>query len=276
METNLNKFSKVKLNNEMEIPWIGLGTYGIHGKDVLRSIENAYEAGYRLIDTAKSYGNEKEIGDALKTLKIPRNDIFITTKLDPSDHGYKSALNGFEQSLKKLQLEYVDLYLVHWPNSSKRLESWKAFEELYSKGLCKSIGVSNYTESHLKELLDNSSVVPAVNQIEFNPYCVQDDILSYCKTKNIQVEGYTPLARMHTGGRTERNKMAEKYGKTKAQVFLRWSLKHGVIPIPKSSNKERIYENIDIFDFELSEDEMEILDSFDEKLRSSPDPYNIK
>jgi diketogulonate reductase-like aldo/keto reductase len=276
MEMNLNKFSKVRLNNKIEIPCIGLGTYGIHGKDVLHSIEIAYEAGYRLIDTAKFYANEKEIGDAIKTLEIPREDIFVTTKLDSSDHGYKSALKGFEQSLEKLQLEYIDLYLIHWPNSNKRLESWKALEELYSKKLCKSIGVCNYTEYHLTELLKNSSVVPAINQIEFNPFCFQNDILSYCKSKNIQVEGYTPLARMHKKGRDELKPISEKYNKTQAQILLRWSIQHGVIVIPKSSNKERIHENIDLFDFELSKDEMSILNTFDENLRSSPDPHNIR
>ena len=272
----MNKHNKIKLNNGLEMPIIGLGTYSIYGKNVAESMKYAYEAGYRLFDTAKFYANEKEIGDAIKVLKIPRNEIFITTKLDTSDHGYKNALNGFKESLGKLQLEYIDLYIIHWPSSRRRNESWKALEELYSKGLCKAIGVSNYTANHLDELLENATETPAVNQIEFNPYCYQKDIYDYCNEKNIQVEGYTPLARMHEEHESELKTLSEKYNKTQAQILLRWSIQHNVIIIPKSSNKERIYENIDIFDFELDEEEMKMLDSFDENLRSSPDPHNIE
>ena len=268
--------NKIKLNDGNEIPLLGLGTYEIRGEDVSKSIEYAFEAGYRHIDTAKAYYNEEEIGSALKKISLPREEIFITSKLDNDNHGYDEAIKGFEKSLSKLKLDYIDLYLIHWPSNGKRTETWKAFEHLQQEGLIKSIGVSNFTIEHLQELLDNCEIPPAVNQFEFNPFVYQKDIADYCKEKNIQIEAYSPIARSKKFDDEDIQKFTEKYGKTPAQILLRWSLQHGAIVIPKSSNKERIIENSKIFDFEIEEDDMEILNSKNENLRFSPNPHFIK
>ena len=274
MEITIN--SRIKLNNGIEMPYIGLGTYGLHDKVALKSVDTALEAGYRLIDTAESYYNEKEIGEAIKKSNIPRNEIFITTKLANENHGYDNTLKSFEGSLKRLGLDYVDLYLIHWPSSRLRDETWRAFEFLLNEGTCRSIGVSNYTVRHLKELFSSSSTIPAVNQVEFNPYIYQKEILELCNEKNIQVEGYTPLARTKRSNEIELKNISDKYGKSPSQVLIRWSLQHNVIAIPKSAHENRIKENINVFDFEISDDDMERLNSLNENLRFSPDPHNLE
>ena len=268
--------SRTKLNNGIEIPYIGLGTYQLKGKIAHESVNVALEAGYRLIDTAESYYNEKEVGGAIKNSRIPRNEIFVTTKLANENHGYDNTLRAFEDSLKRLGLDYIDLYLIHWPSSKLRNETWKAFESILQNGFCRSIGVSNYTVRHLKELLRISSTIPAVNQVEFNPYIYQKEILDLCRGKNIQLEGYTPLARTKKFNESILKNISEKYGKSKAQILIRWSLQHNVITIPKSSNENRIKENINVFDFEIADDDMEKLNSLDENLRFSPDPHNLE
>ncbi|MEJ2614039.1 MAG: aldo/keto reductase [Ignavibacteriaceae bacterium] len=268
--------SRKKLYNGIEIPNIGLGTYGLRGKTAHESVNAALEAGYRLIDTAESYYNEKEVGEAIKNSRIPRDEIFVTTKLANENHGYNNTLKAFEGSLKRLGMDYVDLYLIHWPSSRLRDETWKAFESLLNEGSCRSIGVSNYTVRHLKELLNISSTLPAVNQVEFNPYIYQKEILDLCKEKNIQLEGYTPLARTKKFNESVLKSTSEKYGKTRAQILIRWSLQHNVITIPKSSDKDRIKENINVFDFEIADDDMEELNSLNENLRFSPDPHNLE
>ena len=268
--------SRTKLNNGIEIPYIGLGTYQLKGKIAHESVNVALEAGYRLIDTAESYYNEKEVGGAIKNSRIPRNEIFVTTKLANENHGYDNTLRAFEDSLKRLGLDYIDLYLIHWPSSRLRNETWKAFESILQNGTCRSIGVSNYTVRHLKELLSSSSTIPAVNQVEFNPYIYQKEILDLCRGKNIQLEGYTPLARTKKFNESILKNISEKYGKSKAQILIRWSLQHNVITIPKSSNEYRIKENINVFDFEISDDDMDKLNSLDENLRFSPDPHNLE
>jgi methylglyoxal/glyoxal reductase len=274
MQLEIN--SKLKLNNDVEIPYLGLGTYRITGqKEVDRALKSAMETGYRSFDTAAAYGNEKEIGRTIKESSVPREEIFITTKLDNTSHGYKPALKAFEKSLKDLDCDYIDLYLIHWPVKG-RDESWKALEELLEKGKCKSIGVSNYMIQHLEELLDNFSVVPAVNQIELNPFVYEADVLDFCQNHGIAVEAYTPITKGDKFNHPEIKKLSEKYNKTPAQVMLRWELQHNVIVIPKSSNPERIKENSEIFDFEIAEEDMHILNSLDESLRSSPDPYKFK
>ena len=275
MELNID--SKVKLNNRVEIPPLGLGTYNILGqKEVVRVLHYAFDIGYRLIDTAAAYYNEEEIGKAIKSSSIPREEIFITTKLDNPDHGFNSTLKAFEKSLKKLDCEYVDLYLIHWPVSSKRNESWKAMEKLYEQGKCRAIGVSNYTIRHLEELFNTSSVVPAVNQVEFNPFVFQPDLLNFCNEHNILLEAYTPIARGKRFDHHAIKEISQKHSKTPAQVMLRWGLQHKVIVIPKSSNEKRIKENADIFNFNLDEDDMKKLNSLDEDLRASADPHEIE
>jgi diketogulonate reductase-like aldo/keto reductase len=268
--------SKIKLNSGIEIPYIGLGTYGLRDKTAHESVNTALTAGYRLIDTAESYYNEKEVGEAIKGSNIPREEIFITTKLANGNHGYDNTLKAFEGSLKRLGLDYIDLYLIHWPSRRLRDETWKAFEFLLQEGTCGSIGVSNYTVRHLKELLSTSSIVPSVNQVEFNPYIYQKEILDLCIEKNIQLEGYTPLARTQKFNESILKNISEKYGKSRAQILIRWSLQHNVITIPKSSNKNRIKENINVFDFEMADDDMDKLNSLNENLRFSPDPHKLE
>ncbi len=269
----MNKF---KMNDGLEIPLLGLGTYNIRGKDVDSAVSYALEAGYRHFDTAKSYYNEKEIGRAIKNSAIPREELFITTKLDNNDHGFNEAIIALEKSLTLLEMDYIDLYLIHWPSNGKRIETWKAFEDLQKKGLIKSIGVSNFTAKHLQELIDNCEVVPAVNQFEFSPFVYQKDIADYCKENSIRIEAYSPIVRNHKSDDKDVKTISRKYGKTPAQILLRWSLQHDAIVIPKSSNKERIIENSQIFDFELSDDDMAILNSKNEDLRLSADPHLIK
>jgi diketogulonate reductase-like aldo/keto reductase len=274
MQLNIN--SKAKLNNGVEIPYLGLGTYNIRGsKEVERVLHFAFDVGYRLIDTAAAYYNEEEIGKAIKSSTIPREEIFITTKLDNPDHGYNSTLKAFEISLKKLDCDYIDLYLIHWPINKKRNESWKAMEKLYEQGICKAIGVSNYTIRHLEELFNNSSMIPAVNQVEFNPFVFQPELLNFCNEHKILLEAYTPIARGRRFDNPALKKITLKYKKTSAQVMLRWSLQHNVIVIPKSSDEKRIKENADIFDFNLNEEDMKILNALDENLRASMDPHKI-
>ncbi len=268
--------NNIKMNDGLEIPLLGLGTYDIRGEDVDIAVGYALDSGYKHFDTAKSYYNEIEIGRAIKNAAIPREELFITTKLDNNDHGYNESIKGLEKSLTRLGMDYVDLYLIHWPSNGQRVETWRAFEYLKEKGLAKSIGVSNFTVNHLKELIDNCDVVPAVNQIEFNPYIYQKDIADFCAENNILIEAYTPLARAKKISDEDILILSKKHEKTPAQILLRWSLQHNAIVIPKSSNKERIIENSQIFDFELSEDDMHILNLKHENLRASADPHFIK
>lgn len=267
---------KIKLSNNVEMPILGLGTYQIRGKDTRQIVEYALETGYRHIDTAQAYYNEEEIGEILKSSSIPRKEIFITTKLDNSNHGYEEAIAAFERSLERLKIDYLDLYLIHWPSNGKRIETWRAFEYLLENNLSRAVGVSNYTVRHLQELFDNSSIKPQVNQIEFNPFVYQKDILDFCKQNDIQVEAYTPLARAKRFNDSDIKRFAGRYEKTPAQILLRWCLQKGSVVIPKSIHKERIKENSQIFDFEISDEDMKILDSKNENLRMSPDPHNIE
>jgi diketogulonate reductase-like aldo/keto reductase len=249
----------------MNIPTIGFGTWQIllNGK-AKRAVTEALETGYRLIDTAMVYGNEKGVGAAIRETSVPRDEIYLTTKLWNSDQGYESGLRAFETSLTRLGLEYVDLYLIHWPKGSELTrQSWRALEEIHENGRAKNIGVSNYDIEELKELLGYAKVLPAVNQIEFHPFIYQDQkpILDYCKEQGIVVEAYSPLARAKQMNHPVIAEVAEQSGKTAGQVMLRWCVQHGTVPLPKTTHKERMIENLDIFDFELSAEQMEKLDS---------------
>jgi diketogulonate reductase-like aldo/keto reductase len=260
----MDKLPVIKLNSGAEMPAIGFGTWQIDDQDeASEAVKTAIEVGYRLIDTARIYGNEQGVGVGIKESGVPREEIFITTKLWNDDQGYESALKAYDASLKRLGLEYLDLYLIHWPATDKRAESWKALQEIHSKGLAKAIGVSNYTVQHLKELLENSDVIPAVNQIEFHPfiYKEQKEVLEFCKQKGIIVEAYSPLAQAQDMENTTLHAVAERHGKTIAQVMLRWAIQHGTVPIPKSTNTGRIKENFQVFDFELSDEEMHTINN---------------
>jgi diketogulonate reductase-like aldo/keto reductase len=268
--------SKVILNNGVSMPVFGLGTY-LSGtsRETLETVMYALEIGYRLIDTARFYGNERDIGKAIKKCGIPREEIFVTTKLWNSDHGYNRALDAFEKSLDDLGLDFVDLFLIHWPEQDLRNESWRALEKLQVEGKCRAIGVSNYTIGHLKELLDISPVMPAVNQCEFSPFLYQKDLLDFCRSNNIQFESYSPLTKGHRLDDLRISDIAQKYSKSVAQILIRWTLQKEVIVIPKSSRKERIRENADVFDFVISPEDMDRLDVLHENLRVSWDPTTI-
>jgi diketogulonate reductase-like aldo/keto reductase len=268
--------TKVKLNNGVEMPLFGLGTFQMRsGKETQQAVLAALEAGYRLIDTAQMYGNEEDVGIALKKSGIPREEVFITTKLWNSEHGYQKTLNACEESLEKLGLPYVDLYLIHWPVQGLRNETWKAMVTLLEGGKCRAIGVSNYMIRHLEELLVHSDTIPAVNQVEFSPYLYLKELLEFCQSHKIQLEGYSPLTKGHKLNDPKLGNIAKKYSKTPAQILIRWVLQKDVVVIPKSSHKERILENADVFDFEISPQDLKVLDSFNQNIRTSWDPTTI-
>ncbi len=264
-----------KLNNGIMIPRVGLGVYqSPPGQTTQRAVEYALKIGYRHIDTARIYNNESDVGTALRKSGIKREDVFITTKLWNSDHGYESALRACDQSLKRLGLKYLDLYLIHWPVPEIRNESWQALVQLLKDGKCRSIGVSNYTIQHLTELFDKSEIGPMVNQVEFSPFLYQKQLLDYCEKNKIQLEAYSPLTQGEKLNHPKIQSIAKKHDKTPAQVLIRWSLQHNLVTIPKSVREERIRENSQVFDYNLTVEDMRILDSLDENFRNSWDPTN--
>jgi diketogulonate reductase-like aldo/keto reductase len=265
----LTNKSKIKLNNGVEIPVLGFGTLNIRGNACQNAVLSAFEAGYRHVDTAKAYGNENEVGKAIKKSGLPREEVFVTTKLWNDDHGYDNALKAIEASLRNLGLDYVDLYLVHWPVSGKRIETWKAMEKILKDGKTRSIGVSNFTIRHIEELLQKASVVPAVNQVEFTPYLYQKDLQRYCEGKGTKLEAWAPLTRGQKFNDPRLVEIAKHYKKTPAQILLRWGLQHNIIVLPKSANKERILENSQIFVFNITKEDIKKLDDFNENLRAS-------
>lgn len=269
----MNIGSKARLNNGVEMPMLGIGVWQMAaGKETLDALGFAFEVGYRHVDTAKLYGNEREVGQAVRASGIPREDIFVTTKLWNTDHGFKKALAAFDRSLASLGLDYVDLYLIHWPETGLRGDSWRALEKIYDEGKVRAIGVSNYTIRHLQEVLDAGSVVPAVNQVEFHPWLYQKDLLDYCRNKGILLEAYSPLTKGKMLKDRELGKVAKRYGRSHAQILIRWVLQHDMVVIPKSSNRKRIRENAETFDLELSGEDMSLLDSFNRDLHVTWDP----
>jgi diketogulonate reductase-like aldo/keto reductase len=269
--------STIKLNNNIEIPRLGLGVYlSKPGKITFDAVIWAMEAGYRHIDTAKAYRNEGDVGKAIKESGIKREEIFVTTKLWNEDQGFESTLKAFDNSLDDLGLDYVDLYLIHWPVEQKRTESWRALEKIYNEGRAKAIGVSNYTIKHLKEMDDYAEVKPVINQVEFHPFLFQENLLDYCRFREIQLEAYSPLARAEKLDDPNIKEIADKYSITPAQIMIRWSLQHDLVVIPKSVHKERIIENSQVFDFEISEDDMDRLNSLNEDIRIAWDPTNVE
>ncbi|HLC77105.1 MAG TPA: aldo/keto reductase [archaeon] len=263
--------STMALNDGNKMPVLGLGTWKAKGKDVENAVLDALKAGYRLIDTAYMYGNEKEIGAAVKKSGVGRKEIFITTKIWEIQHANPEA--AIEGALKALGVDYIDLYLIHWPEE-ERLQTWKMFEKFKKQGLCKSIGVSNFTISHLKELM-KSMTVPAVNQVEFNPFLYQKELLDFCTSKNIVLEAYSPLSHGKSLKDSNLAAIAKKYKKSPAQIMLRWALQHGTVPIPKSVHKERIEENVNVFDFVISDADMKLLNALNRNFRTCWDPTNV-
>lgn len=267
---------KIKMNNGVEIPQLGLGVYLTKsGSECINAVTWALEAGYRHIDTAKFYKNEKDVGEAVRNSGIKREEIFVTTKLWNEDHGYESALKAFDKSLKELNIDYIDCYLIHWPVQEKRKDSWKALEKIYESGYCKSIGVSNYMIPHLEELFTYANVIPVMNQLEFNPFNYQKDLLDFCNKNKIILEAYAPLTRSKRLDDKTFLPIAQKHKKSNAQVLIRWAIQHELVVIPKSVHKERIIENANVFDFTLDESDMKILDNMSDGFRSSWDPTKI-
>lgn len=265
-----------ELNNGVKIPWLGFGVFEVpEGEEVIQSVLWALEAGYRSIDTAKVYRNEEGVGKALKQSGVPREEIFITTKVWNRDQGYQSTLDAFDASLKRLQLDYLDLYLIHWPVKGKYVETWRAMEAIYKSGKCRSVGVSNFMIPNLEDLKASSDLVPAVNQIEYHPYLQSPELYEYCKQHGTVLEAWAPIMKGQVMQVPELIAIGEKYGKTPAQVSLRWILQKGVIAIPKSVHRERIFSNKDIYDFELSAEDMQVIAGLDRGYRTGPDPFNF-
>ena len=265
----------VTLNNGVKMPRMGLGVWQVNeGREVEASVSAALRAGYRSIDTAAAYGNETGVGRAIKQSGIPRSELFITTKLWNAHHGYDAALRAHEASLNKLGLDFVDLYLIHWPVKGKYLETWRAFETLYKEGRVRAIGLSNFHIHHLRDVLDSFPTVPAVNQIELHPLMAQKELRAFCAQHGIQVEAWSPLMQGHLDLPALAG-IANKHGKSPAQVVLRWDLQSGIVTIPKSVHERRIIENADVFDFELDASDMAAINALDRGRRFGPDPDNF-
>jgi diketogulonate reductase-like aldo/keto reductase len=269
---DLSLAARIPLNNGVGMPILGLGVWQIPaGPATQKAVLYALDCGYRLIDTAKLYGNEADVGVAVRGSGVPREDVFVTTKLWNNDHGYGNAIRACEESLDRMKMDYVDLYLIHWPVRGPRVETWNALVDLHRAGKCRAIGVSNYMRGHLEELR-GSPVVPAVNQIEFSPFLYQRDVREYCRQRGIVVEAYSPLTRgMKLNDRRVRV-IATKYGKSSAQILLRWGLQRGLVVIPKSARPDHIRENVNVFDFEIAEEDMRALDGLSHGLHVSWDP----
>ena len=264
------------LHNGVEMPYFGLGVYlSKDGDEVINAVKWAIQEGYRHIDTASIYKNEEGVGQGIKESGISRDDIFVVSKVWNSDQGYSSTLEAFEASLNRLGLEYLDLYLIHWPVAGKYKETWKALEKIYADGRVKAIGVSNFLQHHLEDLLTSAEIVPMVDQMEFHPYLVQQELIDFCNSKNIQYEAWSPMMQGRVFEMNEFKILAEKHGKTIAQIVLRWNLQKGVVTIPKSSKKERIIANSNIFDFELLPEDIKFLDGLHQGQRFGPDPDNF-
>ncbi|WP_157764198.1 aldo/keto reductase [Paenibacillus borealis] len=273
----MNLKSTTKLANGVEMPWFGLGVFKVQeGQEVVDSVKAAIKAGYRSIDTATVYGNEEGVGQAIRESGVAREELFITTKVWNNDQGYDSTLAAFDLSLSKLGLDYVDLYLVHWPIRAKYKDTWRALEKLYAGGKVRAIGVSNFQIDHLEDLLTEAKVKPMVNQVELHPLLSQLELREYCRAQGIQIEAWAPLAQGHLLDNEVIADIAARHNKTLPQVILRWDLQNGIVTIPKSVKEERIIANADIFDFELSEDEISRINALNNNQRfgSHPDRFN--
>lgn len=264
------------LYNGVKMPWLGLGVWRAQeGGEVENAVKTAIRIGYRSIDTAAMYGNEAGVGRAVRESGVRREELFITTKVWNTDQGYDSTLAAFEASLQRLGIDYVDLYLIHWPVAGKYKETWKALEKIYRDGRARAIGVSNFQVHHLEDLMADAEIKPMVNQVEFHPYLTQVELREYCSQHGIQVEAWRPLMKGEVANVPEIRELAVKYGKTPAQIVLRWNLQHGVVTIPKSVSESRIRENANLFDFELSQEDMAKLDGLNRNQRFGPDPDNF-
>ncbi|TVP93222.1 aldo/keto reductase [Alkalibacterium sp.] len=272
------------MNNGLKIPVIGFGTWQANDDEAKLSVLWALEAGYRHIDTAAGYKNEEEVGEALKESGVPREEVFVTTKLDNKSHGYEKTKSAIKDSLEKLDCDYIDLLLIHWPNpiasrdnwKEDNAASWKAMEEAVEEGKIKSLGVSNFHARHLDPLMETAKIKPAVNQILLNPSEMQPEVVEYNKKHDIISEAYSPLGTGKIFDVNELKVLADKYNKTIAQLVLKWSLQHGFLPLPKTVTKERVWENADVFDFEIKDEDMAVIDNLKGRAGSAVDPDTIK
>lgn len=265
------------LHNGVKMPWFGLGVFKVQeGSEVIESVKAAIKNGYKSIDTAAIYKNEEGVGQAIKESGVPREELFITTKVWNSDQGYESTLQAFETSLEKLGLDYLDLYLIHWPGKTKYKETWKALEKLYKDGRVRAIGVSNFKVHHLQDLISDADIKPMVNQVEYHPHLTQKDLLEYCQSEGIQLEAWSPLKQGELLADPTINELAEKHQKSAAQIILRWDIQNKVVTIPKSIKEQRIIENANIFDFELSSEDMAKIDGLNKDERVGPDPDDFE
>jgi diketogulonate reductase-like aldo/keto reductase len=296
----MDSIPTVVLNNEMQMPAVGLGVYQVApGRETEEAVTFALKSGYRLIDTARYYENEESVGRAIRASGIPRAQLFVTTKLWNRDHGFDQTLRAFDESLRKLGLDYLDLYLIHWPVATPRwqnwktleaildrfrgpasrplrIESWRAMEQIADESRCRAIGVSNYTIRHLEELLCACKVVPAVNQVEFTPFLYQQELMSFCRSNDVQLEAYSPLTRGQRLMHPVVAGLADKYQRSSAQILIRWALQHEVVAIPKATSRSHIQENLAVFDFSISARDMETLDGLNENLHLCWDPSAVR
>ncbi|UYY97743.1 aldo/keto reductase [Peribacillus frigoritolerans] len=268
------------LHNGVKMPWFGLGVFKVEeGPELVNAVKVAIKHGYRSIDTAAIYENEEGVGqgirEGLKEAGISREDLFVTSKVWNADLGYESTIAAYEKSLQKLGLEYLDLYLIHWPVEGKYKEAWRALETLYKEGKVKAIGVSNFQIHHLKDLMEDAEVKPMVNQVECHPRLTQKEVQAFCKEQGIQLEAWSPLMQGELLDNEVLQAIATKHDKSVAQVILRWDLQNGIVTIPKSTKEHRIVENSTVFDFELTEEEMNEIDGLNQNHRVGPDPDNF-
>ncbi len=275
-----NLQSKTILYNGVEMPWFGLGVFKVEeGPELVEAVKTAIKEGYRSIDTAAIYGNEKSVGEGirigLEEAGISREDLFITSKVWNTDQGYETTLAAYEKSLKKLELDYLDLYLVHWPVEGKYKETWRALETLYKEDRVRAIGVSNFQIHHLNDVMKDAEIKPMINQVEYHPRLTQKELQNFCIEQGIQMEAWSPLMQGQLLDNETLQEIAGKYGKTTAQIILRWDLQNRVVTIPKSTKKHRIIANADIFKFELTKEDMERIDALNENRRVGPDPDNF-
>ncbi|MGX6443815.1 aldo/keto reductase [Neobacillus sp. K501] len=267
----------VTLHNGVKMPWMGLGVFKVsEGEEVVESVKAAIRNGYISIDTAAIYQNEEGVGQGIRESGVPREELFVTSKVWNSDQGYETTLQAFETSLNKLGLDYLDLYLIHWPGVDKYKDTWKALEKLYKDGRVRAIGVSNFQIHHLEDLMSDCEIKPMVNQVEFHPHLTQKVLLAFCQKEGIQMEAWSPLKQGQLLNEPVLVDIAHKYNKSVAQVILRWDLQHEVVTIPKSIKEHRIIENSDIFDFELTQGDMEEIDALNQDSRAGSHPDTMR
>ncbi|PEZ06631.1 aldo/keto reductase [Bacillus sp. AFS018417] len=271
---------KTTLHNGVQMPWFGIGVFKVEeGPELVNAVKTAITHGYRSIDTAAIYGNEEGVGqgirEGIQQAGISREDVFVTSKVWNADLGYESTIAAYETSLNKLGLEYLDLYLIHWPVEGKYKEAWRALETLYKEGRVRAIGVSNFQIHHLEDLMKDAEIKPMVNQVEYHPRLTQKELQAFCQEHDIQLEAWSPLMQGQLLNHEVLQEIANNYNKSVAQVILRWDLQNGVITIPKSTKEHRIIENADVFDFELKEEDMKRIDDLNENHRVGPDPDNF-